>query len=332
VKFYYQNPHEILEPVGVRATFYESYTDEEIVVKVPILYHDKIKLLFLGPVSFNLDLKGFIPMEDVIDQVGHIQMLNENVAYITDGKKIYKSEDGFCTYEAVIDLGGKFIGSFYFMDENNAWIGVNEPKIPGGSSRAVHIYFTNNGGETLSQKYQIGEDIGSIHRMEFPSLAKGYVVTSKGKMFVCDQDQVQNIFDYFPELSSVPYSDQEIFSFTAVSEDLVFLAPNSDPYLTKIENGNVSYSTFETWPSAPFLFDQTGYVQVNEHIYKTVDAGNTWEKIKTFQGNYARIHFFDKDVGLAILEGSDVTIFKTTDGGNTWNDYWSPSLSLSQPR
>ena len=104
---------------------------------------------------------------------------------------------------------------------------------------------------------------------------------------------------------------------------MIFLAPNGDPYLIRIDNQNASYFEFDIWPSPPLLFDNIGYVQANSDIYKTTDLGSTWSKVKTFENYYPRIQFLNDQMGFAFVNYSPAEMHLTKDGGSTWEKYYT---------
>ena len=68
-----------------------------------------------------------------------------------------------------------------------------------------------------------------------------------------------------------------------------------------------------------FINDTTGWaVSSDGEIYKTMNAGVTWQ-LKFIESTYFRsVEFFDTEVGFAgTLFGN---LYKTEDGGDTWND------------
>lgn len=83
-----------------------------------------------------------------------------------------------------------------------------------------------------------------------------------------------------------------------------------------------------------FLNDSVGFAcggkRDNEgYIYKTIDKGNTWNKI--YSSDYNRclydITFINDSIGYA---GGDYSyLIKTKDGGSTWNIYWFKSSELA---
>ena len=208
------------------------------------------------------------------------------------------------------------------MNANNCWIGVQ------GNSTAtegVSIHYSENGGIDFSLKFQVNNfsSGNQINNIKFTSLSKGFFVDNNQKMYVADNNTFENIYDYYPNLNSLPFGQIEIWDFNAVNDNLIFLAPNGDPYLIKIENQSIMYSEFDLWPLPPLLFDNIGYVQINSDIYKTIDLGSSWTKIKTFENHYPQIQFLDHQMGFAFVNYSPAEMHFTKDGGSTWEKYYT---------
>ncbi|WP_299399125.1 hypothetical protein [uncultured Gelidibacter sp.] len=305
-----------------------SKSNEKITYKVPKLVREDISILIPDiDKKYKLNLVGFIQIQNDIT-VRQSQVLTEKIAFINDGNKIYKSIDGFYKWEILVEFSNKNISSFFFLNENIGWIAVMEE-----SGR--NIYSTLDGGKNLSLKYHINDlsnkilDGSDIRKIQFTSQNKGFFKDGNGNIFVADNNSFENVYNHYPNLSSLPFGRIKLSDFNAVSDDLIFLAPNGDPYLIKIDNQSITYSEFDLYPLAPQFFDNIGYVQVNSDIYKTSDLGNSWTKIKTFDNYYPQLHFFNEDVGFAMLNYTPEVFYKTIDGGNSWIDYWTPPYSYN---
>ena len=76
-----------------------------------------------------------------------------------------------------------------------------------------------------------------------------------------------------------------------------------------------------------FPTPSVGYASVYTKLFKTVDGGLHWDT--AYQNNaynvFAKIHFFNKDTGVAAMNGA-ARVFKTYDGGI----HWRKTDSLSQ--
>jgi len=292
-----------------------SRSDEKLVVKIPTLANEDISVS-----GFDFDLVGFIPILKDIDVI-QSQALTDKVALVTDGKKIYKSTDGYFKWESIYTVPNAYrINCFYYLDENHCWIGISGTI---ASASVNSIYYSENGGLDFVPKVIGLSD--AIRKIQFSSLIKGYFVDYESKMYFTNNDTFENIYSYYPNLYSLISNNTEINDFTVVNENLVFIAPARVPYLIKMNNQNISHSEFDISTAAPQFFNNIGYVQVNSDIYKTTDLGDNWLKIKTFPNHYSKIHFLDENVGFAMVNYTPYVYYKTVDGGNTWFDYWTPT-------
>lgn len=66
---------------------------------------------------------------------------------------------------------------------------------------------------------------------------------------------------------------------------------------------------------------QTGYAGLGNTLYKTTDAGKTWDSLSVGAGVCYEVAFFNEQIGLC-SKGSK--LYKTTDGGNTWVEKPAP--------
>ena len=64
-------------------------------------------------------------------------------------------------------------------------------------------------------------------------------------------------------------------------------------------------------------------MQVNDYIHKTMDSGNSWAKIKTFDRDYTRIYFWNRNEGFAFAPSPPAEMHLTLDGGTTWKKYFT---------
>lgn len=291
--------------------------ENEITLKMPEVYHENMLLVIPKTNNFKLEIVGIIPTISKFNYISQIQVLDENTAFLLSQFKIYKSKDGFYKWDNQIELANKVITSFFFLNENVGWVAVWE-------ETGNNIYLTVDGGNSFTLKYQIKNVRNNeIRKIRFVSPNKGIFKVSSGNIFIANNDSFENIYDYYPNLSALPFGKIDLWDFTIINENLIFLAPNDKPNLIKINNQNITYSEFDLWPLAPFFFENIGYVQINSDIYKTLDLGDSWSKIKTFEDHYPNIHFFNDLIGFAFVNYSPDEIYLTKDGGITWRKYFT---------
>lgn len=65
-----------------------------------------------------------------------------------------------------------------------------------------------------------------------------------------------------------------------------------------------------------FLNDTTGWLVTDKGIYRTDEAGRSWQKLSKSPRDVARVHFLDEQHGWAV--GEERSVFETTNGGKEW--------------
>lgn len=288
-----------------------SWDDEEIRVTVPALYHQDILIRVGGDMELDFELTGLIPIDNYyFDHISQVQVFDDQNALISNGESIFRSTDGFYSWEPVMNFPENNIDSFFFLDEETGWI-----------SSDGRIFYTENGGQDFTLKYEYQQEYGPrpwVREMQFVSDNFGLLSFSEPEIFMAKGEEFADVYELYPQLHDLPFGEVELYGFSAVNEELFFLSPDGSPHLIKVEGQEVSYTEFETFPNAPWFFEDTGYVQANSDIYKSTDLGDSWTKIKTFEGHYPEIHFLDKDLGFAFVNYSPNEIYQTTNGGERW--------------
>jgi len=313
--------------VSIGSPNFISRSINEIQVVVPEMRHENIKFRISNGQEFGLELFGWIPVSLKIGLPVEIQILDSKTAFVHNSKKVYKSTDSFKTWSLVYEVyDEQWISSFYYLDEKNCWIGLV------GANKKSSLHFSNNGGIDYEKKFDILPNNSStywINKIHFSSLSNGFFSTEDYRVFKTDNDNFEDVYDAYPELNTLPYGRIEVYDFTLADDNLIFLAPTGTPYLTKIDNGIVSYSKFDVWPSRPEMFGNNGFMAVSSDIFKTLDKGETWQKIKTFEGHSPRIDFLDKNHGFSFVNYTPAEMFETLDGGASWKSIMPISVKAS---
>lgn len=312
-RIYYQ------DTIKMKSISFITQNENEITLKIPEVYHENMVVEFPNTNNFKLEIVGIIPIINNFEHVRQIQVIDKDIVLLKDNNKIYKSTDGFYKWETVYESPNDHsISSFYYLDENNCWIGLQ-------GNTGISIHYSNNGGNDTNLKFQVSSSNSGnqINKIQFSSLSKGFFVDNNQEMYIADNGIFENIYSYYPNLSMLPFGKIEIWDFNAINEDLIFLAPNDKPFLIKIDNQKFTYSEFDLWPLSPIFFDNIGYVQVNSDIHKTNDLGNSWNKIKTFENHYPRIQFLNNQEGFAFVNYSPAEMYITKNGGTTWEKYFT---------
>lgn len=102
-----------------------------------------------------------------------------------------------------------------------------------------------------------------------------------------------------------------------VISDSVIMAIGSVGTIQRRVNGNWSSINLKRQLNAiAFTSANVGYIAAFGAIYKTINAGRTWEILSAKGDNFCGLHFFDDVNGFAI--GREGTILETSNGGKTW--------------
>ncbi len=301
-------------------------SDIKATFRVPELFHESIILKTTNTELIDIDYHGVINLKHNLN-LTRLQIITDKLAYATDGKqKLYVSNDGCHTWQEIYSFPkDTYISSFFFLSNNDFWVCINDYTT---GLNNVKMYHSNNLVDfNLSFKINGYYSKFRARKIKFFSNNSGYFVNDNQEMFFSNGSSYQDIYDYYPGLNNLPFGIIELYDFTAINENLIFLAPNNSNNLIKIDHGQVSYTQFNSLPSAPQFFDNIGYVKVGNQIHKSEDFGNTWNKI--YEGDFYNINFFTKDIGVTYKSTTlnhnpykrhDI-IFRTVDGGKNWVEH-----------
>lgn len=134
---------------------------------------------------------------------------------------------------------------------------------------------------------------------------------------------INSIYPY-PGGGNVNFSDC-VFS----DGSTVFFSSNE--FLWRSIDAGITLDTIYHFPNVSatsslfFLNDQQGWVMRQDGIYKTTDAGTTWNRDTTLLTAYGSVDFIDTDNGYFSNYG---TVNKTTDGGLTWQTVFQSSFQV----
>ncbi len=296
-------------------------SDIKATFKVPELVHEDILLTTSTDNKLNMKYHGVIKLKHDL-WFNDYQVIDKNTAYAIDRGKLYKSTNGYYNWEDIYTAPEKhYISSIYYLDDTNIWISLIDDTYKGPY---ISMYHSSDGGKNFTFKYPIkgNYSIDSTTKIKYFSNNNGYFMTGNQEMFfVKNNNTPKNIYDHFPNLNSLPFGKIDVYDFTAINENLIFLASHNSPYLIKIDNGQVSYSQFQRQASAPQFIDNIGYVRVGDEIHKSVDYGNTWTKV--YEGKFSGVRFLTKDIGILLIFGGwqiPHYFIRTDDGGRTWTE------------
>ena len=290
---------------------FEVWEENEIRVKVPAMIHQSIKLT-AGKTEFPLELYGIISLDRYVPQgIQQIQVLDENVAYLHTGRQLFKSTDGYYTWDLVVEYFDNYISSFFFSDEGNAWLAMDDPL------RGHGLYISTNGGKNFVLQSPHPDSYSRIRTMKFRSRQEGFYVDDEGVAYEYKNGVSRDIYEAYPELKDFPYSKIEFYDL-ALSDDLVFFSPDMENVLVKLDRGRISYTEFPERPGIPQIFGEVIYLPSHGKLYKSTDRGESWTVVHQAEDWSPAYLFLSRDEGYAYTNFREGRAFRTEDGGVTW--------------
>ncbi|MFM2049284.1 MAG: hypothetical protein RI955_1832 [Bacteroidota bacterium] len=126
--------------------------------------------------------------------------------------------------------------------------------------------------------------------------------------------QSTNLGNSFTNHQTAEWSDLERI---IAPTDSVLIAIGSSGILQRNVNGIWHSENFKRQLHAiTFTSANIGYIAAFGAIYKTINAGRSWEILNAKGDNFCGIYFFDDVNGFAI--GREGSILETSNGGKTW--------------
>jgi photosystem II stability/assembly factor-like uncharacterized protein len=238
--------------------------------------------------------------------INAVHFVNQLTGWLTGASSdIRKTTDGGATWIQQSSGVGSGNNDIWFKDANNGFVIGNN-----GILRK-----TTNGGNTW-QTITSGVTV-TLRRIFFANNNLGFVACGNGQILrTTDGGNTWNV----------------ITTGAGGINDIYFVDANtgylsSSNILFKSVDGGLTWSPVNTGASLPilriFFTDlNTGFLSVGgEGIYKTTNAGLTWNNNTTLNGfydNFYAIYFTDANTGF--IGGDLGKINKTVDGGLTWKN------------
>lgn len=248
--------------------------------------------------------------------------LTVNKAFFINGKvghaasnegTILKTKDGGQTWY-VTESVNHFPSEFFTITFVNEQLGF--------ASRAHNdILRTTDGGETW---VEIQGTSDAIYDFFFVNEQVGYMAGDHGVIFKTTNGGVNWEWVSF---QNGRYWNTSMLGLYFLNEETGF-AVGFRGRILKTTSGGSSWSqysfTYNDISNLYFPDGQLGYA-LGDHLYKTTNAGDTWEALETGLNEdyyyYKFGHFLSADTGFVVADNgyySDDMVLKTTDGGKTW--------------
>lgn len=222
---------------------------------------------------------------------------NGNVYFVGYNDSIYRSTDGGGTITPTKTIG--YVTDISFADNNNGYCTTY-----GGICNTTDAGLTWNKINTTGISF-----LPDYTTIFFPSISLGWSVSNAGV--------------YRTSNAGVNWTAVTSFSGGVPTNEFlsVFVTPNSNVYtcskageLYRSVDGGISFSQIKIFPGQinfycdiHFVDNSTGYVAANNRIYKTTDAGVTWNVVVALgEAGIIELHFTDASHGWAC--GSNGTV------------------------
>jgi hypothetical protein len=319
IGFMHKNNKYINYDLRIESPYFISKTSDKIKVLVPKMYHENISM-GVGTRETELNLVGFIPVLNGLpfgNSIKQIKILDDNTAFLLTENKIYKSSDGFYTWNLVYQLDNGYLNSFDCLDQLHFWIGISK------NTGVPSIHYSEDGGNTFKLKFQLENNM-YVKKIQFTSLTKGFFVDSNQMMYVIENNSFKNVFDYYPELGLSSGGKFEIYSFQAINENLIALQPNSYNFskIVMIDKQKITFSESFSPNNAVYYFrflGSNGFVTAGLSLFSSNDLGNSWTKVIEFDKDFQGVNFFSSKIGFVYkLDKNGYQLYMTKDGGLSW--------------
>ena len=217
-----------------------------------------------------------------------------------DNGTLLKTTNSGLNWNNVLIPDSLNVRKIYFLNSETGWISTNNLRT---------LFKTTNGGLNWSPQYMF---TNFLYDFSFVDSQTGFIGSGNGTVL-----KTTNGGSNWDILNSgVASSPIKITFFNSLTG---FFAGIQNS-LSKTTNGGLNwfsvYSHTNSWNSAFFINENTGFYSLPGEIYKTTDGGGSWNLKHTSSSYVYNINFLTSSIGFAST--FDGKIFKTTNGGESW--------------
>jgi hypothetical protein len=301
-------------------------SDNMIKVIVPAINDEEFDLYILpnsnGYNNFHFNLIGTFPLPSSQffnnKNIGIVKMINENIAFITVEKQIFKTTDGGYNWIHIKTFDHN-IQTLNILNENQAW--ASTFTTDGTTNYSSSVHFTNDGWETDNEIFSINEFGKSINQIYFSSTNSGYVITSKGEIYETTNNQNFNLVYDCPYSNSSNYAEYD--NITTYNNTLLSCGhqSNTPGYIKKINN-TYDYIFVNGEINKMQLIDETKAYKVmytsngGQQLYFSNNLTD-WNLTNNFK--ILNFHFINQNMGIGISANSEeYEFYETLNGGQNW--------------
>jgi len=238
---------------------------------------------------------------------------NDRVLYIgAAGGGVWKSTNGGATFNPIFDEYCQSIGAIEIDPsdpDNVVWVGTGETWTRNSVTIGDGLYKTSDGGNSWQKMgFENSERIAGI-QVNPQNPSEVYVAVMGALWSDSEERGLYKTIDGGKTWNKILYVDK-----TTGCSDLII-----DP-----KNPNVLYAAFWEFRRTGWSFNSGG---VNSALYKSVDAGKTWNKIHNGfpKGKLGRIAVAaapsNSSILYAVIESEqdkDKGLYRSEDGGASW--------------
>ncbi|MBL8953589.1 MAG: hypothetical protein JNK82_22630 [Myxococcaceae bacterium] len=259
--------------------------------------------------------------------------------YANGSGRLYRTTNGGAQWSPMLDQPGTYWRALGFIDERRGYLGNIGAGVFPGVTDTQPLYFTDNGGMTVTPVTLMGADLPGVCAID--------VLHADGKVIVHAAGRVGGPARLATSVDGAPFVVTDLSASLAMITDVKFVSPlvgyvvggtsssvgSSNAVIVKTRDGGQTWSRVYTssrgseliWKlSLPDLAHGYATVQTYQSgraeqlVAVSDDGGDTWREVALTMNASARqlgIGFISAQVGWV---GTAAGGFQTTDGAATW--------------